>query len=81
MVKTLEQYREAKPGSLALQWLLRSGKTSELSHWEHSRLLKLIVHCLVAEGNLGILTEWILAKDAPTQSSSKFMKFIQDTEL
>jgi len=81
ITKTLAQYREAKPGSLALQWLLSSGKTSELSHWEHSRLLKLIVHCLIAEGNLGILTEWMLAKDAPTQSTSKFMKYTQDAEI
>ena len=72
IAKTLEEYREAKPGSIALQWLLRSETTHELGHWEHSRLLKLIVHCLVAEGNLSILTEWILTKDAPAQSSSKW---------
>lgn len=68
IAKALDQYREAKPGSLALRWLLRSGKLDELGRWEHSKLLKPIVHCLVAEGNIDILIEWILAKDAPTQS-------------
>jgi hypothetical protein len=67
---TLSRYRQAKPGSLALHWLLHSDNTCELNQWEHSRLLKLISHCLVAEGNLDILTAWVLAKDAPTQSLS-----------
>ena len=74
IAKTLDQYREAKPGSLALNWLLHTEKTRELANWEHARLLKLIVHCLIAEGNLDVLIEWILAKDAPTRLSSEFAK-------
>ena len=69
VTKTLDIYRQAKPGSLALRWLLHSEAICGLNRREHAKLLKLIVHCLVAEGNLDTVTEWILAKDAPTQSS------------
>ena len=66
VTKTFDIYRQAKPGSLALRWLLHSEAICGLNRREHAKLLKLIVHCLVAEGNFDTVTEWILAKDAPT---------------
>jgi hypothetical protein len=62
-------YQKTKPDSLALRWLLHIRKFHELDSLEHPSFVQLTVHCLVADGSLDALEQWILCTDAIQRST------------
>jgi hypothetical protein len=75
---TISRFEHAKPGQRALLWLLKSNAIRDIAFLEHPTVLRSVSHCLVAEGGLRWLQDWLTQTDNPLASLPKSEALVPD---
>ncbi|CZT14100.1 uncharacterized protein RCC_00075 [Ramularia collo-cygni] len=66
-----EKYRQLKPGSRALLWLLNDDGFHKFDLIRHPEFLRVVVHCVVADGGEQFLRHWLSIDETPSFATSR----------